>query len=377
MKKIPYSRQWVDQKDINAVVKVLQSDFLTQGLMVDKFEKVVADYCGAKYAVAVSSGTAALHIACLAADIKKGDEGITSPITFAATSNAMLYCGAKPIFADIVEDTICIDPKEIEKKISKRTKVIIPVHFAGQPCDMREIYLMAKKKNITVIEDAAHALGAEYMDEKIGSCKYSDMTILSFHAVKHITTGEGGMVLTNDIKLYEKLKVLRTHGISRDPKFWYYEMNALGFNYRLTNIQCALGISQLKKLPRFCKKRINLAKKYDAIFKGSKFIMPLKTVPYVKNSFHLYVVRFKVEKLNVTRQRIFDEYRGRGILVNVHYLPVYWHPYYRKLGYKKGLCPRAEKYYAETLTLPLYPRIRDCDFSRIIRETKRILKKYA
>jgi len=383
MKVIPYATQSIDKSDSKAIEEALYSEYLTQGPMVELFEKAVAEYCGAKYAVAVNSGTSALHIACLAAGLKKGDEGITSPITFVASANAILYCGAIPRFADVLSDTVCIDPKEIEKQINNRTKVIIPVHFAGHPCDMEEICKIAKKNKIIVIEDAAHALGAEYKGEKIGSCKYSDMTTLSFHAVKHITTGEGGMVLTNNRRLYELLKKFRSHGITRDPKMynsdrgaWYYEMSELGYNYRLTDLQCALGISQLKKLPAFLKKRRNTAKKYDNYFYKTGYGLPLTVRSHVENAYHLYVVRFDRNKFQASRKEIFDEYRKAGIMVNVHYIPVYYQLYYKKLGYKKGICPRAEKYYDETITLPLYPGMSSRDVSRVINVTSKIMEKH-
>lgn len=383
MKQIPYATQWIDDEDIRVVQKVLRSDYLTQGPQVEAFERAVCQYTGAKYAVAVNSGTSALHIACLAAGLKKGDEGITSPITFVASANAMLYCGAKPIFADVQSDTVCIDPKEIEKKMSKRTKVVIPVHFAGHPCDMQEIHKIAKKNKIIVIEDAAHALGAEYKGEKIGSCKYSDMTILSFHAVKHITTGEGGMVLTNDKKLYQLLRKLRTHGITRDPKMtngkrgaWYYEMNELGYNYRLTDVQCALGISQFKKLPAFLQKRRVIVRRYDEFFGKTEFASPLVARPYVDHAHHLYVIRFKSDKLRLSRKAVFDEYRKAGIMVNVHYIPVYYQPYYQNMGFRMGMCPGAEKYYDEALTLPLYPGLSKKAVDRVLSVTEEIFDKF-
>ena len=263
MKYIPYAKQWILDDDVDIVADSLRSDYLTQGSKVLEFENKTARYCGTKYAVAMSSGTAALHAAAFVAGIKHGDEVITSPITFVASANCVLYCGGKPVFADIEEDTINIDPNEITKKITTKTKAIIPVHFAGHPCDLEEIHDIAKKHNLIIIEDACHALGAEYNDSKIGACKYSDMTVLSFHAVKHITTGEGGMILTNNENYYKRLLMFRTHGITRDPNKiinsdegdWYYEMQFLGFNYRITDFQCALGISQLQKFDTFLKRR--------------------------------------------------------------------------------------------------------------------------
>lgn len=378
MKKIPYATQFIDKQDVKAVSNALLNEYLTQGPTVRKFEEEIAKYCGAKYAVAVNSGTSALHIACLAAGLKKGDEGITSPITFVASSNCMLYCGAKPVFADVDPETICIDPKEIEKKITKKTKVIIPVHFAGHPCDMKKISSIAKKHNLTIIEDACHALGSEYMGEKIGSCKYSDMAVLSFHAVKHITTGEGGAVLTNNKDLYERLLLLRSHGITRNsylfesnnPKTdgdWYYEMQTLGFNYRITDFQCALGLSQLKKLPVFVKKRKEIVEIYNKTFENIDGIEPVKQKPWANPSYHLYVIRIDEKKLKIDRKALFDYLRKKGILVNVHYIPVYKQPYYQKIGYKNTFCKNAEEYYKSAITLPLYPKMKRKEVKIIIK----------
>ncbi len=312
MKHIPYGRQFIDKDDIKEVVKVLKSDWLTQGPMVRKFEEALAKYCGAKYAVAVSSGTAALHLACIAAGLKKGDEAITSPITFLATPNAVLYTGARPVFADIEHDTVNINPEEIRKNITKDTKVILPVHFAGLPCDMPKIAKIAGKHNLVVIEDACHALGAEYKTNekwvKIGSCKHSDMTVFSFHPVKHITTGEGGAITTNDRRIYERLKALRTHGIYKDKNTakkgpWYYEMRELGFNYRLTDFQCALGLSQLKKLNRFIRRRREIVKMYEESFKANEFFSLPEEVENVKSSWHLYAIRLKDERENRARNK--------------------------------------------------------------------------
>ncbi|MFA5097241.1 MAG: UDP-4-amino-4,6-dideoxy-N-acetyl-beta-L-altrosamine transaminase [Candidatus Margulisiibacteriota bacterium] len=373
MKKIPYATQYIDDGDVLAVSRALKNDFLTQGPLVGEFEKKIAKYCGAKYAVAVNSGTSALHIACLAAGLKKGVEGITTPITFAASANCMLYCGAKPVFADVDPDTICIDPVEIENKITKKTRVIIPVHFAGHPCDMKKINAIAKKHKLTVIEDACHALGSKYYGEKIGSCRYSDMSVLSFHAVKHITTGEGGAVLTNNEKLYRKLVSLRTHGIVRDEAqaarigAWYYEMRDLGYNYRITDFQCALGISQAKKLPAFIKKRKEIVNTYNKAFSKIPGISALKKQPWADPSYHIYVIRNDSAKTGVTRRALFDMLRKNNILVNVHYLPVYMHPYYQKSGYKNTSCKHAENYYGEAITLPLFPKMKKRDTDKVIK----------
>jgi len=373
---IPYATQWLDQDDLNAVTDALRSAYLTQGPLVAEFERVVALYCSARYAVAFNSGTSALHGACFAAGITVGDEVITSPITFVASSNAILYCGGKPIFVDVQSDTINIDPAEIEKNITSKTKVIIPVHFTGHPVELSQIKQIAEKHKLIIIEDAAHALGAEYKSEKIGSCKYSDMTILSFHAVKHITTGEGGMVTTNDEELYKKLLMFRTHGITREHELlekkeegpWYYEMRDLGFNYRITDFQCALGISQLKKLDQFVSRRREIVDQYNQAFSSLEGIIVPIEKNGVRSSWHIYPVRFKGD-----RKAIFNQLRDQGIGVNVHYLPVYLQPYYRQLGYKAGACPKAEKYYAQTVTLPLYPKMSDDDVKTVITKVKEVL----
>ncbi len=373
MKKIPYATQYIDDGDVLAVSRALKNDFLTQGPLVGEFEKKIAKYCGAKYAVAVNSGTSALHIACLAAGLKKGDEGITTPITFAASANCMLYCGAKPVFADIDPDTACIDPVEIENKITKKTRVIIPVHFAGHPCDIKKISAIAKKHKLAVIEDACHALGSKYYGKKIGSCRYSDMSVLSFHAVKHITTGEGGAVLTNNEKLYKKLASLRTHGIVRDKLqaarigAWYYEMRDLGYNYRITDFQCALGISQIKKLPAFIKSRRKIVKIYNEAFLRIPGISSLNKQPWADPSYHIYVIRVDAKKAGISRKDLFNQFRNNNILVNVHYLPVYRHPYYKRSGYKNTFCKNAEGYYKEAITLPLYPHMKMRDADKVVK----------
>lgn len=353
---IPYGRQSIDEEDIQAVVETLRSDFLTTGPKVEEFEKCVADYVGAKYAVAISNGTAALHAACYAAGIGEGDEVITTPITFAASSNCVLYCGGKPVFADIDPVTYNIDPEDIKRKITGRTKAIVAVHYTGQPCDMDSIHEIAKEHNLIVIEDAAHALGAEYKGNKIGSM--SDMTTFSYHPVKHITTAEGGMIMTNNKELYDKLILFRTHGITRDPKLlsrdegpWYYEQIDLGYNYRITDVQCALGISQMRRLDDFVAKRREIAKRYNKAFSENPNIV----VPFQKegcnNSYHLYVIQVK----KVNRRQVFEELRASGIGVNVHYVPVYTFPYYREHGYEAVTCKHAEELYENIISIPMYP----------------------
>ena len=369
---IPYGRQYIDESDVEAVKSVLQSDFLTQGTKVKEFEEALANYCGSKYAVVFSSGTAALHGAYFAAGLAKGDEIITTPITFLATANAALFLGAKPVFVDVQQDTGNINPNLIEGKITEKTKVIAPIDYSGQPADLEEIYKIARKNNLLVIEDACHALGAEYKGAKIGSCKYSDMVVFSFHPVKSITTGEGGAVLTNDRDYYEKLSMFRQHGVTKDTaKFkqgaeftgsWYYEMHYLGYNYRLTDIQCALGISQLTKLDHFIARRQEIAEKYNMVFKKSPYLIR----PYIKDdresAWHLYALRLKLDKMSKTRRQVFEELRSLGIGVHVHYIPLHLQPYYRnKFGYKRGDFLKAEAYYDSVLTIPLFPAMSDSD----------------
>ncbi|PIN90890.1 UDP-4-amino-4,6-dideoxy-N-acetyl-beta-L-altrosamine transaminase [Candidatus Pacearchaeota archaeon CG10_big_fil_rev_8_21_14_0_10_34_76] len=357
--KIPYGKQTIDKEDVLAVIGVLESDFLTTGPKVKEFEESFAAAVGAKYAVAVSSGTAALHLACMAIGLKESDEVITSPMTFVASSNCVLYCNAKPVFVDITKNGL-IDNEKIEEKITSKTKAIIPVHYSGLICDMSEINRVAKKHKLYVIEDACHALGAKYENSKAGDCEYSDLAIFSFHPVKHITTAEGGMITTNSKQLYEKLLMLRTHGITRDqnkliknnPEPWYYEMQELGYNYRITDVQCALGASQLKKLPKFIELRRDIAKKYNSFFKDLKDITILKEKENQFNSYHLYLIKVKNEE---TRLKLFNYLHEKGIFCQVHYIPVYWQPYYKKIGYSVGICPNAEEFYKRIISLPIYP----------------------
>ncbi len=377
-KFLPYGHQWIDDEDIESVVEVLKGDWITQGPKIREFEKAVAEFVGTKYAVALSSGTAALHAACFIAGITPGDEVIVTPITFAASSNCVLYMGGRPVFADIKEDTYNIDPEEIERKITSKTKAIIPVDFAGQPSDLDEIYEIAKKHNSMIIEDASHVLGAEYKDKKVGSS--SDLTIFSFHPVKHITTGEGGIVTTNNKGFYESLLMFRTHGITKNKAKltknegpWYYEMQELGYNYRITDFQCALGISQLKKLDKFIGQRKEIVKRYNEAFRNIEEIIVPYEKPEVKSAWHIYVVRLNLDKLKTTRKKIFEALRGENIGVHVHYIPVYYHPYYQKLGYPKGLCPKAEKYYEEAITLPLFPKMSDKDVEDVISAVKKVI----
>ncbi|NLJ89041.1 MAG: UDP-4-amino-4,6-dideoxy-N-acetyl-beta-L-altrosamine transaminase [Epulopiscium sp.] len=378
---LPYGRQWLDDDDIDAVIEVLKSDYLTTGPAIDKFEEKLKEITGAKYAVALSNGTAALHGACFAAGIGKGDEVITSPMTFAATSNAVLYCGGKPVFADICPDTYNINPEDIKRKITDKTKAIIPVHYTGQPCDMDEIIKIAEEYNLFVIEDGAHALGASYKGRKIGTI--GDMTTFSFHPVKPITTGEGGAVTTNNEDFYEKLMLFRSHGITRDKNkllnddaAWYYEQHVLGYNYRMTDIQAALGYSQLDKLDFFIEKRRKYAKMYDDAFRGFEGVVIPKQLDNSLSGWHIYVIQIDTDKIRPDKRVIFDELRIRNIGVNVHYIPVYYHPYYQKLGYKKGLCPQAERLYDRMLTLPLFPKMTKEDIMYVIRSVKELIESY-
>jgi len=378
---IPYGRQWIDEEDIKAVTEVLRSDWITQGPKVAEFEENFARYVRAKYAVAVSSGTAALHSACFAAGITKGDEVITTPITFVASANCVIYQGGVPVFADIDKDTLNIDPKEVKKKITPKTKAIIPVDFTGLPADLAAIQKIAKDNNLIVIEDACHALGATYKGSKIGSI--SDMTVFSFHPVKHITTGEGGMVTTNSRKYYERLKLFRTHGITKDTDAnlscpWYYEMRELGYNYRITDFQCALGLSQLKKIDKSIERRKGIAYGYHNGFR----IMPEVTVPIYytgksDSAWHLYVIQLNLERLKVGRMEVFEALRTENIGVNVHYIPVHLQPYYqRRFNYKSGDFPNAENYYERAITLPIFPKMSDKDIDDVIKAVKEVINYY-
>jgi perosamine synthetase len=377
-KLLPYGHQWIDDADIASVTGVLKSDWITQGNKVDEFENKVAEYCRARYAVAVSSGTAALHAACAVAGISQGDEAITTPITFAATANAVVYCGGKPVFADVKEDTLNIDPDEIKKRLSPRTKAILPVDFTGHPAELDEIISMAKERDLIVIEDACHALGAEYKGKKIGGL--ADMTILSFHPVKHITTGEGGMILTDNKDFYERLKLFRHHGIVKDNTdkgSWYYEIDSLGYNLRITDFQCALGISQLKKLDSFIERRRQIAASYNRAFsKIPEIITPVEKED-IRAAYHLYVIQLRTERLKADREAVFNALRAENIGVNVHYVPLHLQPFYRRhFGYRKGDFPKAERYYERAITLPLFPRMSDEDINDVIRAVEKVIGRY-
>lgn len=373
---IPYGRQTIEDDDIDAVIEVLKSDYLTTGPKIAEFEKSVADYVGAKYAVAISNGTSALHAACFAAGIGPGDEVITTPITFAASSNCVLYCGGTPVFADIDPKTYNIDPDDIRKKITDKTKAIIAVHLAGQPCDMDEIHKIAKENNLIVIEDGAHALGSVYKGKKVGSL--SDMTTFSFHPVKPITTGEGGMIVTDNEEFYKKMVLFRSHGITRDEAMmtrkdgpWFYQQFDLGFNYRITDIQCALGCSQMKKLDRFLAKRKEIVLRYNEAFADCENIVTPYQLPETESGWHLYIVQVK----NCDRKQTFEALRDKGIGVNVHYIPVYMHPYYQEHGYKDVHCKNAEEVYSHIISLPLYPGLTEEQQSYVIDTLKSLCER--
>ena len=382
-KFLSYGRQCIEQDDIDAVLEVLKSDFLTQGPKVKEFEESLTSYCGAKFAVAFSSGTAALHGAYFAAGLGNGDELITSAMTFLATANAALFLGAQPVFVDIETDSGNISSSLIEQAITKKTKAIVPVHFAGYPAELKEIAETAKKHNLILIEDACHALGAKYLDTTIGDCKYSDMAVFSFHPVKSITTGEGGAILTNNEEMYNKLVMFRHHGVTKAPdllqdksgskKGWYYEMQYLGFNYRLTDIHSALGISQLKKLDRFIERRRQIVEIYGKAFRDNEFFNLPTQSDDVQSAWHLYPIRLK-DRYKTRKPEIFALLRESGLGVQVHYIPVYLHPYYQQLGYKKGLCPNAEDFYERQISIPIYQSMSDEDVQYLIDTLIKVFK---
>ncbi|WP_411953827.1 UDP-4-amino-4,6-dideoxy-N-acetyl-beta-L-altrosamine transaminase [Alkalibacillus sp. S2W] len=378
---LPYGKQSLSRHDIEQVVDVLKSDFLTTGPKVDAFEEAVANKVGAKYAVSFSSGTAALHAACFVAGIGEGDEVITSPMTFIASSNCVLYQNGTPIFADIDPKTYNIDPIEVEKRITKNTKAIIPVHFTGQPANLDAIRAIADKHDLIVIEDAAHAIGATYKGNKIGGL--SDMTMFSFHPVKHITTGEGGMITTNDESYYQQLKQFRSHGVMRDQHEmedyhgpWYYEMQFLGYNYRMTDIQAALGLSQLSKLDDFIKRRREIIAMYDEAFQDVAEIVTPFVHHDVSSSWHLYVIQLNLTNLTGTREAIFNALRAHNLGVNVHYIPVHMQPFYQQMSYRKGDYPVAESLYDAIITLPLFPAMTDSDAQDVIEIVRHVVQSF-
>ncbi|WP_336245717.1 UDP-4-amino-4,6-dideoxy-N-acetyl-beta-L-altrosamine transaminase [Paenibacillus apiarius] len=378
---IPYGQQWIDEDDIEAVVMTLRSPFITQGPAIEQFEARIANIVGTRYAVAFTNGTAALHGACFAADIGPGDEVITSPITFIASSNCVLYQGGKPVFADIDKDTYNINPDEIERLITNRTKAIIPVDFSGQPAEMDRIMDLAKRKGLTVIQDAAHSLGAEFKGVKVGA--WADMTMFSFHPVKHITTGEGGIIVTNDERFYRRLQLFRNHGMTRNPEEWtrndgpwYYEMHELGYNYRMTDMQAALGFSQLNKLDQFVERRRQIAAQYNEAFGKLDGVVIPRHHKDAGSSWHLYVIRWEPEYFLASRREIFDALRQEGIGVQIHYIPVYKQPYYQRLGYDMELCPNSEVYYQTAMSIPIFPKMADEDVNRVIFTVQKIYNQF-
>ncbi|HDY7615887.1 TPA: UDP-4-amino-4,6-dideoxy-N-acetyl-beta-L-altrosamine transaminase [Vibrio vulnificus] len=364
---IPYGKQDINQQDIDSVVDVLKSDFLTQGPQVPAFEQALIEHTGARYALAVNSATSALHIACLALGLGEGDWLWTSPITFVASANCGLYCGAKVDFVDIDPSTYNMCPRRLEEKLikakaeGKLPKVVVPVHLCGQPCDMVTIAKLAKQYNFKVIEDASHAIGGKYQGLPIGNCEYSDITVFSFHPVKIVTTAEGGAAITNQKALSDKMALLRSHGITRDPDQmegeshggWYYQQIDLGFNYRMTELQAALGVSQMNRLENFVKARHLLAERYNELLKALPVVLPYQ-LENTYSGLHLYVIRLQLDKLSLTHKEVFDSLRDKGIGVNLHYIPVHTQPYYEKMGFREGDFPESEQYYREAISLPMF-----------------------
>lgn len=378
--KLYYGHQYIDEADIAAVTEVLKSDYLTCGPKITELEQRLCELTGAKYAVAVSNGTAALHIACQAAGVAAGDEVITTPITFAASANCALYCGAKPVFADINERTYNIDPASVAEHMSDKTKAVVAVDFTGQAVELDPLLALCREKGVVLIEDGAHSIGTKYAGRPVGSV--ADMTTFSFHPVKTVTGGEGGAVLTNNEEYYKKLVLYRAHGITRDTSLmekecegpWYYEQVALGMNYRMTDIQAALLLSQLDKLDRFSQRRKQIVARYNAAFSQMPEVTVQEEIPESDTTRHLYILRIKPELLTIGRKEFFAYMAAENICCNVHYIPVYYHPYYEKLGYQKGLCPKAEKLYEEIMSLPLYYAMTDQDVEDVIGAVKKIVE---
>ena len=376
---IPYGRQDISQEDIDAVVDVLKSDFLTQGPKVPAFESALTSHTGAKYALAVNSATSALHIACMALELGEGDWLWTSPNTFVASANAGLYCGAKVDFVDIDSRTYNLCPNKLEKKLEiasldgRLPKVLVPVHLCGQPCDMKRIRGLCNKYNVKIVEDASHAIGGSYQGELIGSCKYSDITVFSFHPVKIVTTAEGGAVLTNDHELATKMDLYRSHGITRDQDemteishgAWYYQQITLGYNYRMTELQAALGISQMMRLADFVATRHKIAERYNFLLKDLPVQIPFQ-LEDTYSGLHLYVIRLNLDEIWISHKQVFAELRANGIGVNLHYIPVHMHPYYKTMGFKIGDFPESEKYYSEAISLPMFPNLTEDDQNRVV-----------
>ena len=380
--KLFYGHQYIDDADVQAVVEVLKSDYLTCGPKITELEQKLCEITGAKYAVVCSNGTAALHIACQAAGVGEQDEVITTPITFAASANCALYCGAKPVFADIDPNTYNISPKSVEEKIGERTKAVVAVDFTGQAVELEKLQNICKRNKLVLIEDGAHSIGTKYNGKAVGSI--ADMTTFSFHPVKTVTGGEGGAVLTNNEQYYKKLLLYRAHGITRDPELlereshgsWYYEQIDLGMNYRMTDIQAALILSQLDKLSAFSKRRKEIVERYNQAFSEIPELFVQQEIPESDTTRHLYILRLKLETLTCSRREFFEAMAAEGICCNVHYIPVYYHPYYEKMGYQKGLCPQAEKLYEEIMSLPLYYAMKDEDVEDVIHAVKKVVEYY-
>ncbi len=384
---IPYGRHEITQADIDAILAVLQSDFLTQGPQVPLFERAVASHVGAKYAVAVNSATSALHIACLALDLGPGDWLWTSSISFVASANCGLYCGAKVDFIDIDPHTYNLSPKALESKLIRAEKagilpkVLVVVHFCGQPADMSAIHVLSQKYGFKIIEDASHAIGGKYKDEFIGNCHYSDITVFSFHPVKIITTAEGGMALTNNNELAHKITLFRSHGITRDEKcmtripdgLWYYQQIDLGFNYRMSEIQAALGLSQIERLEDYVVRRHELARRYNDLLSDIPITIPWQPL-YSYSGMHLYVIRLQLDKIKKSHSQVFEALRNEGVGVNLHYIPIHLHPYYEKMGFKIGDFPEAERYYSEAISLPMYQNLTNKNQDFVVHTLRKILK---
>ena len=376
--RLSYGHQYIDESDIRAVTEVMKSDFLTCGPKVGELEAALCELTGAAHCIAVSNGTAALHTACLAAGISPGDEVITTPITFAASANAILYCGGRPVFADIDPKTYTIDPASIEANITERTKAVLAVDFTGAACDYDSIRAICKRHQLLLIEDAAHSIGTAYRGTPVGSI--ADLTTFSLHPVKTITAGEGGAVLTKDAALAKRAGLFARHGITRDPTLleekgnsnWYYEQQFLGYNYRLTDLQCALALSQLDKLDRFAARRKELVRRYDEAFREMPEVILQEEVEGSDTVRHLYILRLRLDRLTCGRKIFYDAMQAENIGVNVHYIPVYWFPYYQSLGYSRGLCPNAEDYYESSMTLPLFYGMTDQDQADVIQAVRRI-----
>jgi len=381
--KIYYGRQWINEDDVEAVTKTLHSDFITCGPKVDEMERNLCSFTGAKYAVAVNSGTSALHCACIAAGVGPGDEVITTPMTFAASANCAVYCGAKPVFADINPKTYNIDPASIRERITEKTKVILAVDFTGQAVEIDEIREICKEHNLIFIEDAAHSIATKYKGQQVGSL--ADMTCFSFHPVKTVTGGEGGAILTNDEELYKKLVLAHTHGITRDESImegashegpWYYEQISLGYNYRLTDFQAALITSQLAKIDKFASRRKEIVKRYNEAFVEIPELFIQEEIPESDTCRHLYIIQLKLDRLNCTRRQFFDAMSAENVQCQIHYVPVYWFPFYQHMGYEKGLCPKAEKMYEGIMSIPLYPRMTDQDVEDVIHAVRKVVENY-